>query len=202
MSLKKLSLSFDDGLKDQYKWARGLYRFGYKATFFINPSRLRHTGFLKLDWLKEMHDEWGHTIANHLWTHECPMAVDMRILVRNCDYAAKWLTKHGFGDGADLVALPFGSLGGGWKDEYIAEMFEHCSLIRDVSLNDDVSYLGNKRVYALESTAPVHPAWIGTISRYFHGNHMTPDKDFVDFLSYIKDENIEVVTLREIADAI
>ncbi len=201
MSLKKLSLSFDDGLKDQFKWARGLYRYGYQATFFINPSRMRHVGFLKLDWLKKMHDEWGHIIANHLWTHECPNTVDMSILIRNCDYAAEWLTKHGFGDGVDLVALPYGSLGGEWTDEYIAEMFKHCSLIRDVSLDGDKIYDGTKRVYAYESTIPLSDGE-GIASRYFHGNHNTFDKDFVGFLDYLKDEDVDVITLREIADAL
>ena len=201
MSLKKLNLSFDDGLKDQYKWARGLYRFGYKATFFINPSRFGHAGFLKLDWLKKMHDEWGHIIANHLWTHECPAQVDMSILIRNFHYAAAWLVKHGFGDGWDLVSIPFGSLGGGWTDEHINVLLEHCSLIRDVSLDGDMMYKGGKRIYAYESTIPL-PVGEGIAARYFHGNHNTFDKDFVAFLNYMKDEDVEVVTLREIADEV
>ncbi len=86
-----------------------------------------------------MQDEWGHTIANHFWLHESPAnGVKLDILIRNLNYAKQWLVDRGFKDGAELVALPYGSTGGHWSPLSCQKILEHCVQIRDVGdgIND------------------------------------------------------------------
>lgn len=68
---KKLavSLTFDDGLPSQLKFAAPLLeKFNIKATFYINPRGEDYKSFLK-PW-KDMADQ-GHEIGNHTLTHPC-----------------------------------------------------------------------------------------------------------------------------------
>ena len=99
--MRRVAISFDDGLLDQFKWARGLYRYGIQGTFYICPFHVGHTGCLMPDQLKRMHEEWGHTIANHFWLHERPNGgrggltfVSDQILIRNLTFGAEWLSDH------------------------------------------------------------------------------------------------------------
>ena len=202
MTSKLVNLSFDDGLKCHFKWARGLWRCGYSATFFVNPAimDMRLGEALTLDMMKKMHEEWGHTIANHLWLHEAPVCAAMSIIMGNYFYAAEWLTKHGFGDGADLVALPYGNIAGHWTDENIAELLNECSMIRDVA-GKDVPYHSGRRIYAFESTDPFVTD-SGIVARYFHGNQTLMDEHFVSFLDYLGEQEAKTISLRELADAV
>ncbi len=132
--MTKVAISFDDGVIDQFKWARALNHFGIVGTFYINPFCVGLFRFLNLQQLRRMHDEWGHTIANHFWLHEAPAnGVSIQALISNLEYAKKWLVDNGFEDGKDLVALPYGSIGGHWTPSICKKLLNHCIQIRDVS---------------------------------------------------------------------
>ena len=103
----RIAISFDDGLLAQFKWARGLYRHSMIGTFYINPFNINRFGFLTLDQLKKMKNEWNHTIANHLWLHESPATASMDIVLGNLAAAGDWLERNGFEDGSRLLALPY-----------------------------------------------------------------------------------------------
>jgi len=62
-------LSFDDGWKDQYKYAFPiLKKHGYPATFFIFTNSIDHKSFFSLDQLKEMLAA-GMSIGSHSRSH-------------------------------------------------------------------------------------------------------------------------------------
>ncbi|MFV0606230.1 MAG: polysaccharide deacetylase family protein [Niabella sp.] len=72
-----ISYTFDDGLKEHYTLVfPKLKAIGFKATFWINGSRINKDGHTIVDtarmiWseLKEMSDE-GQEISNHGWAHK------------------------------------------------------------------------------------------------------------------------------------
>ncbi len=47
--MKKVAISFDDGILSQFKWARGLFHYGIKGTFYISPFHVGDKGFLNLE---------------------------------------------------------------------------------------------------------------------------------------------------------
>lgn len=199
----RVAISFDDGLLDQFKWARGLYRYGISGTFYINPCFVGNPWILTLDQLKKMKNEWGHVIANHFWIHEAPaMGLSMDIILGNFDAAKKWLDDNGFEDGSRLLALPFGSEGGKWTEEHLHALFERCDQIRDVGsgLNEP----GAKLLTATESTGFVDVS-NKLMCHYFHSNHKTSehsnnavsDRDFVAFLDRIKESGATISSMLE-----
>lgn len=189
--MSRIALSFDDGLLAQFKWARGLYRYEIPGTFYVNPFFIGFGNYLTLDQLKQMKD-WGHTIANHLWLHEVPAKIGIDVILGNYYMAKKWLEKNGFEDGSALVALPYGSVGGKWTDEHIETMLDNCDQIRDVGLSCN-SY-GSKVISAVESTDLILVE-DQLICHYFHGNHNTSDKNFVEFLDNIITSKIEISSM-------
>lgn len=196
--MPKVAISFDDGILSQYKWARALHHYGIEGTFYINPFAIGFKGFLSLPQLERMHDEWGHVIANHFWTHECPKNnVSTEALIASLEYAKKWLVSNGFENGADLVALTFGSEGGRWSPAICQKIIKHCTQIRDVSDGyndvDEKVYLG-----ASEDTELVFVE--GKLNLvYFHQNTdiTTDDKMMKLFERMTK---CDMTSMREIAD--
>lgn len=195
----RIAISFDDGLLDQFKWARGLYQYGISGTFYICPFFVDHPWYLTLDQLKRMKNDWGHVIANHFWIHECPAdKANMDIILGNLALAGQWLDEHGFEDGSKLLALPYGSVGGKWTDEHIKELFEYCDQIRDVGsgLND----FGKKFLSATDSTNFIDVK-DKLMCHYFHSNHSasgafdTSDEDFISFLDSIKASDVEISSM-------
>lgn len=195
--MSRITISFDDGLLTQFKWARGLYRYEIPATFYINPFFIGFGNYLSLDQLKQMKD-WGHVIANHLWLHESPATVSMDVILGNYAMAGEWLDKHGFEDGSTLVALPYGSIGGRWTEEHISTMLEYCDQIRDVRFDHDTAFneYGSKVIKAIESTKLVL-AEDKLICHYFHGNHNTSDENFVAFLDDVITSKIEISSMAK-----
>jgi len=185
-----ISLSFDDGNLDQFKWARGLYRFNIPGTFFVNPSMLDRPGKLYLWMLKKMHDEWGHVIANHMWKHSSAISLSLKRTLKSIERTDEWLAKHGFNDGVGLLALPYGSIGGRWG-EYLDEIYAATRMVRDVSDDGEnekdweyvLSAYGdnvNKMFEILNSMKDDHIYLF-----YFHHSQHTFDPSFIKFLERI-----------------
>jgi len=198
----EVALSFDDGLLDQFKWARALYRYRIKGTFYICPFYIGNIGHLNADQLKQMHDEWGHVIANHFWLHEAPRgskqcndAVGDQVLIRNMLFAAEWLDKNGFDDGKSLVALPFGSAGGGWSKALINNLLKFCDQIRDVG--SGVNKKGSRILTAMETTDLINAPDNSLVCYYFHGNHNTADQDLINLLNKLVKSDVKFTSMLE-----
>lgn len=200
----KVAISFDDGLLDQFKWARALNACGIKGTFYINPFHVGHATrsivYLTIDQLKKMHDEWGHTIANHFWLHECPrgskdssIPVSDQVLIRNMMFGAEWLDDNGFGDGSMLAALPFGSVGGKWSDKLINNLLEFCDQIKDVG--SGINKQGSRILTAAETTDLIEAPDDTLVCYYFHGNFMTTDNSFLNLLYKLRDADVEFTSM-------
>lgn len=190
----RVAISFDDGLLAQFKWARGLFRYNITGTFYVNPFYIDHAGFLSLDQLKKMKNEWGHVIANHLWLHESPASVDMDIIFGNLAAAGDWLERNGFGDGSRLLALPYGSVGGKWTEDHINVLLDECEQIRDVG--SGINDFGSSLITAVEST-DVISVENKLLCYYFHGNHNTSDHDFISLLEELKSSDFELSSMLE-----
>lgn len=196
--MQKVAISFDDGLIAQYKWARALHHYGIVGTFYINPFLIGFQRFLKLEHLRRMHDEWGHTIANHFWTHEAPAnGVSTAALIANLNYAKRWLIDRGFEEGAELVALPYGSIGGHWSPAICQKILQHCVQIRDVSDGENDA---DERVFlgAIESTDVAFTDDKLTLV-YFHGNTETITDDIMLKL-FERMTKCNLTSMREIAN--
>jgi hypothetical protein len=205
----KICLTFDDGLLDQLKWARILKNNGIKGTFYINPFSIGNPGFLNLAQLKEM-QSWSHTIANHFWIHESPANLsfdfdtNVKILLGNLACASKWLYENGFMDGADLVALPFGSEGGKWTEDYVEKVMDSCEHLRDFGksvLNEwpiQNIVLGSSEEHILKIEND-------SLSCYcFHGNNTFipfKDNEFVNLIDDMMKSGAEFITIKEVANA-
>ena len=147
-----------------------------------------------------MHDEWGHTIANHFWTHEAPKGskhhsspVSNQVLIRNMLFAGNWLDERGFEDGSQLVALPFGSIGGGWTGALITSLLDFCDQIRDVG--DGINRRGSRILTAIETTKTVDAPDDALVCYYFHSNIKTPDEDLIDLITKLKDSDVEMTSM-------
>ena len=198
----KVAISFDDGFLDQFKWARALWRCKIEGTFYVNPFRIGHRMYLTLDQLKRMREEWGHTIGNHLWIHEAPMGsafseapVCEQVLIRDMLFAAEWLDKNGFDDGSLLVALPFGSKGGGWSSEIIHNMLEFCDQIRDIG--DGINLKKSKILTSRETIELIDAPDSALVCYYFHCNDVTTDTGFLDLLYKLREADVEFTSMRK-----
>ncbi len=198
--MARYAISFDDGLLDQFKWARALYQLGIQGTFYVNPFCVGHRMWLDLDQLKRMHDEWGHTIANHFWLHEAPVGskehwspVSDQVLLRNMIFGQKWLDEHGFEDGSLLTALPFGSKAGEWSDDLVDNLLEFCDQIRDVG--SGINLEKSKRLFSKETTNIIDAPDTALVCYYFHSNAGTKDSDFIDLIYKLKNSDAEASSM-------
>lgn len=198
----RVAISFDDGLLDQFKWARALWRCKIEGTFYICPFYVGHRSYLTLDQLKRMHDEWGHTIANHFWLHEAPggskissAPVSDQVLLRNMIFGAEWLKDKGFADGSMLTALPFGSEGGGWRKELIENLLNFCDQIRDVG--SGVNLKKSRILAAAETTSVIDAPDDALVCYYFHGNFVTTDTAFLDLLYNLRESGVDFTSMRK-----
>lgn len=198
--MTKVAISFDDGCREQYDWAKELYRRNIVGTFYINPSIIGHRGCLDVSQLREMHDDMHHTIANHLWGHEAPLnGATLSVVLVSLNLATEWLREKGFADGCDLLALPYGSGGGQWLGKEIQELAKYCKQIRDVTISG-VNYLdAHVFVSACESSGFTYIK-DKLILHYFHGYHSTSKEEFTRFLNSLASYDVEITSMREIAD--
>jgi hypothetical protein len=198
----KASISFDDGLIEQFKWARGLYRCGIVGTFYINPAEiiLNNPKNLSLDMLKRMKNEFGHTIANHLWTHECPRnGLTIESICCLYNKAKDWLTLNGFEDGANLLAITYGSEGGCWTKDKLDYILSNtnCIQIRDAK-DDGYNDLDEKVILKAREDSNMKFLEDKLNLVYLHGNHNTTDEAFVNLLDRLKD--VKTMSMKEIAN--
>jgi len=208
MSKPIVSLSFDDGNLSQFKWARGLHYFNITGTFYVNPSMLNRSGKLH-DWmLRKMHDEWGHVIANHMWEHKSAKSLSLKEAIDSIKRTDDWLIKNGFEDGAGLLALPYGSVGGRWN-EYKDEICNVVKLVRDVSntginKNDydcTLSALGDNVGKMFEILNVVKDDFVYLF--YFHSSQNTFDPHFVKFLERLNELRTEgKIDITSMADLV
>jgi len=134
MNITRLGLSFDDTTSAQYKWARWLSEVGITATFYVSPGRLGGFNNLTpatLDAIQAL----GHRIGNHTWRHECPKRDGMEAAWESIERAREWLEARG-AEGKTL-ALPYGSRGGAWPEEWIAARIVEGWSVRDVRGADE-----------------------------------------------------------------
>ena len=192
----KVAISFDDGIREQFAWAELLHIKNIIGTFYINPMVIGRSRYLTVEQLRIMHDDMNHTIANHMWTHDAPSNCEnMNEILFSFNRAKTWLSTNGFEDGINLLALPYGSIGGNWNQETILELLNHCIQIRDV--NSGVNDLDASRfVGATESTTLISKDCLALY--YFHGHANTSDYDFSNFISNL--DGKEITSMKAIAN--
>lgn len=191
----KIAFTFDDGLLDQFKWARLLHSCGIRGTFYINPFNIGNPGFLTLWQLRMMNDEWGHTIANHFWIHECPRNASMKIMVGNLLCAKEWLKNNDF-DGGELVALPYGSVGGRWTKEHIEELFKHCLQIRDFNYNPPLNDINEGRFLVASERFDLVVEEGKTMIYCFHKGGRGFDEKMLALMDLVKE--FELVSMKDL----
>lgn len=110
ISTAQYALTFDDGYADNYNIAAYLTAKGLRATYYIIPALVGTAGYLTLDQLHTMHDN-GHLIANHTWSHKHFINDNLTIpqYIEEVTRACQWLYENGFGDGARILAQPWGT---------------------------------------------------------------------------------------------
>lgn len=199
----KIFLSFDDGFLDQFKWARALFSYQIKGTFYINPYTLDSSGYLKMWQLKKMHDEWGHIIANHLWSHECPvLGLTELAVAAEFEATRQWLCDNGFEDGSMHVALPFGSQGGGWTLESIRHLEKLADSVRDAGVQTQEVIDNTSMIWAQEITS-IDLDGSDICARSFHQYPNLKDDDFLAMLEMIDDlreqKKVETISIQEVA---
>ena len=106
---KPVMLTFDDGWRNQYKYAFPLLKkYGLKATFYVytNPIDHHKEHFLTWDEIKEM-DEAGMTIGSHTVTHPYLSNLPQEALRREIALSKQILEKE-LGKPVLHFASPFG----------------------------------------------------------------------------------------------
>ncbi len=201
--MTKIFLSFDDGFLDQFKWARALFHFKIPGTFYVNPINLDTSGFLKMSHLRQMHDEWGHTIANHLWSHECPMhGISPKAVVADYKATVEWLCANDFADGSCHVALPYGSFGGSWTLEYVNLLLSLTDSVRDAGIRQKEE-IKNLNLICAKETVDIDLAEQPVCARYFHQYPNLKDVDFISMLEKLdllrQNGEVEFVSILEVA---
>ena len=104
-----VSLTFDDGYEAHFDVAAPLMaERGFAGTAYVMPDQVGLDGYMTLDELRVLRRSYGWDVAAHHFvpfTKLEPDDLDDTILgVRG------YLTRHGFGDGANHLAYPLGKL--------------------------------------------------------------------------------------------
>ncbi len=112
---KPVMITFDDGWKNQYQYAAPLLRkYGFVATFFVNPQLIgRGSAYMTRDMLVAL-DKAGDDIESHTWTHlaltrrpsEDALTFQNRI-IRQMTLADSWLSQV-VGHKPVALCYPFG----------------------------------------------------------------------------------------------
>ncbi|WP_255168697.1 polysaccharide deacetylase family protein [Natrononativus amylolyticus] len=109
----KVMIQFDDGYETDYTEAFPiLERYGYPAVTFVNPGRVGASSVggrpvLDLAQIEELADA-GWTISSHTENHPALSELDAAEQEAEIRDAKEWLVDHGFEDGAQYFAYPFG----------------------------------------------------------------------------------------------
>jgi peptidoglycan/xylan/chitin deacetylase (PgdA/CDA1 family) len=90
-----VSITFDDGWHSTYLNAVPiLKRYGYRATFYINPSSIETPGFMYADELADLAAQ--HEIAAHGYSHKDMTAINVNALESELKQGKDYLTSAGF----------------------------------------------------------------------------------------------------------
>ncbi|RZV10812.1 peptidoglycan/xylan/chitin deacetylase (PgdA/CDA1 family) [Natrinema hispanicum] len=126
-------VQFDDGFETDYTEAFPILdQYGYSATTFVNPGRIGAADRLTLQQCKRLRDA-GWAVANHGYTHahleNLPPDDQAQVIADG----ATWLREHGFEEGAQYFAYPFGEF--------------DATAIDIVAENHDLAFWGGRGVY-------------------------------------------------------
>lgn len=91
-----VSVSFDDGWESSYQYAiPTLNRYGYKATFYINPSSIETPSFMRATDLEALFAA-GNEIAAHGYNHDDMTAINAEELDYQLHEGRDYLQQAGF----------------------------------------------------------------------------------------------------------
>lgn len=177
--MTSITLSFDDSLIAQYKWARWLGEVGVCATFYISPGVLGECRRLSEELVARI-ASLGHVIGNHTWGHECPRRHGVDATVESIARARVWLEDRGYS--GTVFAMPYGSRGGGWDEAVVKELQLQGYEIRDVRMKGE----GPEQFAwpaAVELTDESVQMFDGVNLVYAHGDLTLNDARFVEFVN-------------------
>jgi peptidoglycan/xylan/chitin deacetylase (PgdA/CDA1 family) len=214
----KHCITFDDADEDLYSMAAYLTAVGLRATFYVITNRVGNAGQLTVDQLKEMHKA-GHLIASHTHNHVTVSGGstngDLDFVTNDIRLSQQWLCANGFSDGADYMALPFGSsfwnANGVSVDHDIAGNL--MAQVRDTGSSGlavvdalvnpwytDASIGDNANIATSAMNDAISRNGISIV--YFHSYSTTPQKDFENHANSVVEAveagNIECVTMAEL----
>lgn len=113
---KPVILSFDDGWKDQFKYAFPiLKKYGYRATFFVFTNSIDQKSFFSLEQLREMLAA-GMIIGSHTRTHPYLTQIRDRDALWREISDSKRILEEKLGVEVTQFAYPFGA----YTDEIVA----------------------------------------------------------------------------------
>lgn len=108
LPLKPIILSFDDGWKNQVKYALPLLKaHQYTATFFVFTNAIGNRGFMTWDDLHTLLGA-GMTIASHSLSHPYLTHLTDPVALENEIVASKRILEEGLGITVNEFAYPFG----------------------------------------------------------------------------------------------
>ena len=219
ISTAQYALTFDDGYADQYDIAAYLTAKGLRATFYIIPGKIgSDPNYLTLEQLKIMHNN-GHLIANHTWSHQKfkekttgEILMTIPEYIREVAKAAEWLYANGFGDGARILAQPWGT-GYITEDAIDAVLGKYVDQIR-LTWKPDCAYIDYdpRRLYADGTTGEIGDTVLaaaiaeGSLRIFFtHSLSSGAVRDaklahFDAVAEAVKNGQVEVVTMDELLE--
>lgn len=103
-----ISLTFDDGWESTYRNGLPLLdRYGFKGTFYLNPSSVDTRNFMSVAQLKSLQRD-GHELASHGYDHIDMTTVNSKRLASEIQGAYDYL-RQTFGRASQDFAVPYGN---------------------------------------------------------------------------------------------
>ncbi|EFW91174.1 hypothetical protein ZOD2009_15141 [Haladaptatus paucihalophilus DX253] len=203
-------LTFDDGLESQYTKAyKTMKKYGFSGVDAIISDAVFDDGFLNRTQMNEMVND-GWDMICHPNTQATPMdkrpKKEQEKLMKECQ---QWLKKYGY-DGHKYMAVPKNVVGPNTFD--LAQKHFDLTLSFGASPNALPAIQKNtiiSRMYGQGDLKNVkqkidHAAKYKQLSPLlFHkigGENGVPEKRFENILKYIKNKNVEVVTISDLEE--
>ncbi|WP_231189758.1 polysaccharide deacetylase family protein [Haladaptatus sp. DYF46] len=202
-------LSFDDGLESQYTKAfKMMQKYGFSGVDAIITDAVFDDGFLTQRQMRDMVKD-GWDMICHPNTQSVPMdqrpKAEQEELMKE---SQRWLKKYGY-DGHKYMAVPKNVVGPNTFE--LAQKYFDLTLSFGASPNalpviqkDTIlSRMGTSDIKSVKQKID-HAARYKQLSPLlFHrigGQDGVPEKKFENILKYIKNQNVEVVTLTDLKD--
>jgi peptidoglycan/xylan/chitin deacetylase (PgdA/CDA1 family) len=116
----RVSLTFDDGWESDYTdGAKLLGQYGYKGTFYLNPSSIDTPSFMTSDQVTSLSNS-GHELASHGYEHQDFRALSKQSVNYQLEHAASYFSQT-FHKKSVNFATPFG--GSDPEVEYYARKY-------------------------------------------------------------------------------